>query len=531
MRRALLFLIPFLLPAEEWTVFRSGPFEVYTAQDPKHARATLNHLEQLRHTLGQSVSRPEMKLLWPVRVVVGRSTTPLLKETRDTLTGTLAKGAPIPAAWNRQLVRALIESSCGRMPQNFERGLESLYSTLQANGTLVTLGAPPSDPSPDWKLVHLLSVSEEYRGRLRTLLGNLQNGMDPTVAYKTAFEKTAAEIEQAAAQWPATATTRPNARAISPERDFLPRSVKPEILKLVLSDAQLAAGDQNACNNLPPGPDAQECRAWIAWHAGDETNARQLFASGTSARAAFHSGQFQKAMERKPDWPEPRYRAALAESDPAKRRALLKQAADAAPREAPIWQALAETQEKLSEFSDAARSWAAAERAAATEPDRAAIRARRAALTGQKLDYEEAERQRKIDERNAELNRLKNDALAQIKLAEAKARGQMQPLPEGTKIEQWWDPTNPPAKVEGTLERVDCLKGGSLRLAIRENPKKLTVLFVAAPNQLFLPGGGTLDLTCGPQRVKKKVIVGYQPQPPEPKTGVTGQASTLEFPK
>src|SRR5579864_578896 len=68
--------VPILLVAvgasaeDRWEAVKSGPFEVYTTGSNKIAREKLMYLEQFRETLRVITGKPEMRLVWPVRVLV-----------------------------------------------------------------------------------------------------------------------------------------------------------------------------------------------------------------------------------------------------------------------------------------------------------------------------------------------------------------------------------------------------------------------------------------------------------------------------
>src|SRR5258708_19077228 len=84
------------------------------------------------------------------------------------------------------------------MPTAFEHGLVEFLSSYEVNGIRITVGAPPTQPDLDWARIHLLVVDPEYFGKLRVLLYNLRKGVDEEPAYRNAFGKSRAEIEEQA---------------------------------------------------------------------------------------------------------------------------------------------------------------------------------------------------------------------------------------------------------------------------------------------------------------------------------------------
>src|SRR4051812_39627906 len=72
--------LPILLAAtilahaeDKWVQIKSGPFEVFSNNGDKPARDAINTLEQLRHSLGATIAKPEMKTVWPVRILLMKS--------------------------------------------------------------------------------------------------------------------------------------------------------------------------------------------------------------------------------------------------------------------------------------------------------------------------------------------------------------------------------------------------------------------------------------------------------------------------
>lgn len=455
-----------LAPADRWTLYRAGPFEVYSNGDEKVAKETLNLLEQFRHTFGTMLGKPELDAVFPVRVAVNKG----------------IKQPPVTRESLLDLGRTFIEDNAGRMPQGIEQGLVVLFSTLQVQGTRVTLGALPleGERNRDWARMHMLSTDDRFSGKLRVLLGNLQKGAGAEPAYGNAFAMKAAEVEKALDAYIAAnkfGTTQLNAKPINAQRDFY---AKP-------SDG-------------PP-------------------------ATAIEAKEFFAQGDFIKAAIANPKWAPPVFEMARKEPDPLKKIDLLKKAASLAPRNAAYWRLLAETQESQKLFPDAAKSWAAADRAAVNDEERAAFRAARMNLDQQRLDFASAEKKRIAEEKQRELDKLRDEAMTKIRAAEAKVN---RPLDAGQKVEQWWDGTQPTARLKGKLEKVDCLSGMA-RIAVRTDDRKLVQLLIRNPGKIVIEGGGDKALGCGPQRPPRNISVGYFPKS-DMKTATSGEAASIEFP-
>ena len=83
------------------------------------------------------------------------------------------------------------------------------------------------------------------------------------------------------------------------------------------------------------------------------------------------------------------------------------------------------------------------------------------------------------------------------------------------------------AKVEGTLQKFDCL--GSLgRLIIQTGDGKVVHILVGDPGKIQIAGGGDTTLVCGAQKDPRRVLVLYNPKINK-KMGTAGEAVSIEF--
>ena len=466
--------------AEEWVVFRTGPFEVVTLGEPKSARAVLNHLEQFRHTFAQTLGQTELKARWPIRITVGGKSTTDLVIDRDAYTATIAKNAAVPNQWNRALGDILLNDGVARMPESFERGLVEFFSTLNVNGVRVIAGATPPHPNFDWARVHLLMVSDQYRGRLRTLLFNLQKGNDPVPSYKNAFERTREQIDAEAKAWLAAgnfSTVALNAKAIAPERDFQARP----------------------------------------WNPAKKTE---------SAMDAFDRGDFAGAVRIKPDWPAAKVKLAALSTEPERTR-LLREAATEAQRNPEYWRLLAETLAGAAQYAESYRAWGAAERAARDEAERTKMHLARLALENAKLDFEDGQRLRKKEADAADLERVKNESLRTIRMAEAAANGKLGGPGGAPKPEAWWDDAKNEASVTGQLVRVDCA-AGRMTLVLKEGTKLSRVALPADAARLKVRGPDGFAFACGALATPVAMKVVYA-KPLKAGQGTLGDATAIEM--
>ncbi len=535
-------LLPLAAFADErWIEFRSGPFQVLTSAGDRSGREALNNLEQFRYALGKAVGNDDLKTTWPVRVLVSKSAQavpPAL--ARDTYTGALAANAPIPPGWFRGLARILIDSNCARMPAPIEAGIEAFYSTIEINGTKMTLGRPPgpSELTLDWARIHMLQVLPDYYGKVRVLLFNLQRGVEMEPAFRNAFAKTPQQIEEQAKAYLAAGNFQvleTSGRPLDARRDFTGYPAKPPLPEVAQADL---AGKYEALRNAAPA-EAHEGLGLADLKAGRNDEARKEFEAAvsdhtTSARAWYELARLandpakaHKAAELNPNWAAPHVWIASAEKQPARKLAELQTAAKLEPRNAAYWRALAEADIAANKFGDASKAWAAAENASVDDAERDQIRAARRKIEEQRLDYEAAERRRREEERQREIQQLKDKAMAQVRAAEQRANEGQAAAPANRKTVNWEDLPHASGSARGKLVQIDCL-GGPARLVIQEDGGGRTRLLIRDPSRVAVLGGGELQIRCGPQRAPRIVSVEFYPKK-DARHGTSGEVSTIEY--
>ena len=555
MRSLFIFLcLPWILSADEkWLELRSGQFEVLTTAGDKAARTQMTQLEQFRHALGTSLGKPDLKLLWPLRILLSGHVSPRAKPSsialaRDSYILAVTETGGLPPDRLQELALLLIAQNTNRLPGEIERGLVDLFSTLQVSGTHLVLGTPPANRSRDWARMHLLSVDPAYTGRTRVMLSNLEQGAELATAYRNAFEKTEAQVEKQVDAYMAAGqygTTTVSARAIS-AKDFHVNTADADVIKLAQADLLLATGSAQAeaAYAALHGPEAAEGLGLVALRANRKNEAKQLFESAVVSGSksprpwleaatlepdpAKAAKLFEKAGELNPRWAMPAFRWSTREADFDRRAILLKKAAALEPRNGEYWRILARNETDANRFVEAQKAWGGAERAAANREEREQIRQLRLNLQGQRADHEAAERKRKADEEAAELERLKNETMASIHEAESAANRKLNPngaVPP--KPVDWWNAPEGSAKVEGTLQRFDCL-GSQARLVILTSESKTVQLLARDPSQMSITGAGEMTLSCGPQKPPRKVLVTYSPKA-DKKMGTAGEPVTIEF--
>ena len=526
----ILLLASLLLPLsadEKWTYVRSGPFEVWTDGAEKQARVRLVEAEQFRYALGTILGKDDLKTVWRIRLLATkdrkRGAGGKLHRVRDLWLMTIPLDEPLTADFRRDLGRILLDSNCRAFSKEMDQAILDLLAPLEVNRTRLHLGVPEASARTlDWARVHLFVTDTELAGRSRVFFSNLESGGDSNVAIRNAFSKPVPEIEKLVAahfkqgDWPVKDLP---GRAMS-EKDFSLRQASPEMAALARAD--IGEGSYKDLDS----PDAFES-------AGDP--AKAVEAGSKSATAWFALAQvtkdsakarplFLKAVELNPLWGEPH--AALAKLGGG--AAEWTKAAQLDLRNVGYWQTLAEIYSAANQFNDAAKAWNGAQRAAASEAERERLRIARAHLEEQRADFADSERKRVVDDRAKDLERVKSESIMSIREAEAKTNARLDDgkAPVEGKVEKWRDgPGGPKQSVEGTLQRVDCLKG-PLRLIIKSADGKLLQLLVKDPAKVAILNAKEQTLGCGAQTPARKVTVEYQP-PADPRT--LGAVLTIEF--
>ncbi len=533
MRAIALLLLALPLFAENWQKINAGPFEIYTAGDVKAAKNLLGTLEQMRGQLADLTGTADLKPLWPIRVVISKTQRPSNLALTTNFYSLLLADAVLGNQQKYQIYSLLLSTNLGPLDPSLQEALLTVLSSLESERARVTVGAlpPAAQQTPNWVLMQYLITNEIYRGRIRVFLSNLMKGTDQPTALRNAFEKDEAALRaEAAAARPAFAPVTYAAKPILPERDYRAREITPADAQLQLAIAQLAdpkLRDQArlACAAKAPELEAQECLAAAYALLGEAAKAAEeadkskpptprllyLAAVGQPDRLK-HQQLLFAALQAKPIYPDAALAFASKENDPLKAFKALKAAAAAAPRDTNYQSALAKSAHTAEQFSDEAKAWAAAERAAFDPTVKEILR--QARLGAQDRRYEaEAEARREAEAaRLKDIERVRQESLRRVREAEARARGEMTPLPPGTKVEQWWDGETPTGAIAGLLARVDCMGGGKARMAIRDAVGKLTVFDVADPSKLILSGAGaeTFNFSCGVQKNQRKVKAAFK---------------------
>ena len=557
MRRiAILFALPLVLAAEDrWIKFTSGPYELYTDAGARAGREMMVRFEEFRHAVGEIVGEQDLQTQQPVRILLfknarGWTTPEPVAQGRDCYAIILEEKAAIPPALYTALANLFLNSNTNRMPAGFEHGLLEFFSTFDSKGVHITVGAPPPHPDLDWARIHLLVVDPQYYGRIKVLLYNLRQGVDEDTAFRNAIGKSAAEIEAQAKQYLAAGdfqTGTISGRPMAPTDQDLPeRPVSDANARLaradVLAGAQSQAVYRTLLNDNVKVAEAQEGLGLLALRAHNKAEALGHFAAAvqadsSSARCYIEYARLEpdnqkatqallKAAGINPKLDEPFALMAERDTDPQKRLAHWKAAAERNPRNPAYWKALAECYLAAHDYSGAANAWTQGEQAATDPAERARMRQSRLAIEQQRLDYEAAEKQREAEEQARETEKLKQEALAHVHQLEAKYNGGSTGSSSSSAAVPWWQGPKPSGKIHGVLRQVDCL-GKQARLTVEGDDHKTVRLLVADPSSIATSGGGEQGFTCGKQ-APRTVTIEYFPKA-NARTATAGEVATIQF--
>ncbi len=500
--------------AADWVEYRSGPLHVFSDAGDIKAREKLTQLEQIRYVLGALLGKTELTTIWPIDLVLFANqkeygTHALPQPLTDGGSATLAAW-PADTALPRDLLRAitqrLLEDNAGRMPEDIETGLCDLFSTIEVNATKVKIGAPLGDITGDrlrgWAKLQMLETQPEYSGKLRTYINNMQNAGEEDQAARNAFDMNATKLAALvdvyvkAGKFEAAPV---NGKALSPSKDFIEKNLDRATVDALL--AELVAGGKN----FPPD------------------SPRGLLEKNTMP-------SLELAIRANPKWAEPQFKIAALETDPARKIARLKMAASLAPRNAVYWQTLATAQASANLYADAEKSWTAAERAGATPQEKQQIHQAKLALEENRAEFDAAEKRRLMDEQARDLQRVKDNAAAEIHAVESAANERMAANNGNVKgaVKWYGDPTG--QKVSGTLTRVECLaSGGQMRLTIQQAGFPIRLL-VRNPKQLTVAAdSGEAEFACGVQKPARKIEVQHDGKA-DAKLSTMGDILVVKFP-
>ncbi len=532
------FLAAMPAAAADWVRFVSDPFEVLSRAGDRPARDTLAELEQVRYTLGMLLGQVDMRPVWPMRVVLFDSA----QEARGSRTGQwfekrdlwvlgAVRGQPLP---HRELVRILLESNTRRMPEEAERGLLDLLSTIRVDGVRVTLGAPVAKPDAAWARMHLLAVSPAYAGRLRVLFGNLQQGADWHAAYKNAFGATPETMQGEVEAYLAKGVfpVRQFSGATVSARNFQPRDFRPEYVETAVADlltgeAARAAYEQVVARHSADAPALEGLGRYREAVEAGSRSARCYLEFGKSLSEPARVRQaYARAAELNPRWAEPWALMASLDKDPPLRIQSLKKATELDSRHTGYWEALARAYEQARQIRLAAEAWGGAMLAARTPAERERFYQERVRLAEATAEKKVISAQTEAIQRRRAESRRMNEEWEEMKRRAAEPADPQDPE-SAVPVVEWWDDPRPKKKISGMLRQVECT-GASARLIIEDSEGRRTQLLVRDSGKIVIMGGGQTTLQCGLQNPARPVAVEYFEETGA-STKTVGEVSLVEF--
>lgn len=533
---------------ESWGECHLGPFRVISSAGDKPARDKLAELAQLRHGLSETIGMPDLDPIWPIHIVISSRDTPGDKFLlgRDAYEIALSPHGPVPDSVKADLARILLDEGTRHVPRSIEAGLIAVFSTLTVSGVHVTVGAPPPERTRDWARMEMLIADPQNYGEVHIFFSNLEQGATLDTAYQNAFQKKGTDIERQVDEYlrsGASGSNSLNALPLSEERDLRVHALDKSEGELARADLLLSTDAAAAARVYPSleGMPATEGLAFCALAGGNKDEARRLFSDAAqmgskNPRVWYELGRLETdATKKRADldksavlstrWDAPFLALADTEPGPVRRALWLKKACAADPRNTRCWVRLAQADEEAKQFDDAVKAWVLAENSASTDAEREQLRQSRYDAEQHRADYEIAERKREEAERQAEIDRVKNASLDEIRAAEAQANAKLGQTSAAGAV-SWSELTKSDASAEGTLASIECT-GKQMRLVVHTAAGAVRIL--ADPERLSLEGDvTTAKLACGAQDPARKVIVHYN-RIAGRRSGVIGQAVAIEY--
>jgi hypothetical protein len=521
---------------DRWKEFNIGPFFVATEGDETAARDALTQLEQLRWVLGGLLEARSLNAVWPMRVLLSDSA-----KANATTAGTefvlqngqyvllTAPGSHLPLG---QVAGILIEANTPRMPAEVESGLQQLFDSLEAHGSRVSWGGTPAHADLAWARVQLFATRFEYGTSFHIFLNALKGGSTVRAAERNAFGRDGEALEREAAANLARGGWEPvsvSGRPLDPKRDFGEHPLDSNLAAVYLADAQLSVNPQSAAAAYRSAVAAGGALAALGYEGlaqvarferkDPQPFLQQAIEAGSKSPPVFLAAALdlpenealpllKKASELNPLWAEPVFRQAQFISDLTAKETLIRKATQLDPRISEYWIELARTQTENGHAAFAQGSWLRAEDSARNEAERMRIHQLRMDSEQHRLDAADADRRREREAVHQADQRAQESQSDRIRAAEEKANlanDMAAGAPSPDEVVPW-NATVPKRKFQGLLLQVECLRTGA-RLSVKNRAGQ--TLF------LFLPDIAPLQLSCGAQKVPRRVSLSYLARPDE----------------
>ncbi len=528
--------------AETWIRVSSPPIEIFTDNGEKSARAVLHRFETLHRVFGESHIALSPA---PLRVFIFSLRSDFLAyeidknaaafylpgDDRDFIV--LYWGSALTSEASHEFLHRVVHQSSTPLPRWLNEGIAEFYSTVSTNSTTVrvggliesrlsvlarqrwlsaedlALGARSDGPifyAESWALVHMLTLSPQWKDGMPEFVKLLNDGREQREAFRTAFGKPMEDALAALHPYlrsPKTATVPlPPADEAEP---YQVRRLSPVDATLALADLALSTQHPalarslflNAARKNPESPAAAAGLGWLALAENRKDVAqreleRALALGYRDARVYFElavlkndNALLEQSLAIDPKLADAHFMLGTRATDTGNFAAAiehLRQAVAIQPRRFTYWHALGYAQAKSGDRQNAAES---------------ARRAVILASTGQE------------EEMAAALTLLASEAPP----IHVKKPAVVTPPS--------WQNRKGDARAEGTLTRVDC-GSAPVRLIISTGtPAQSIELNVQNPNEveLFNAEGASTTLVCGEQ--SRPVAVEY--------VAATGEITRIEF--
>lgn len=548
-----------------WLRLTSPHFEVLTDARERTARTALKRLELIHSVFAEAIGAKRPPL--PVRVFLfgsdrdyrafrlSRTSSAFFQSgaERDYIVLSDLGPETLRAAYH-EYVHLVLHHSAAVLPRWLEEGTAEFYSTLDVRSGRLVLGLPvanhlrllaaadwpvaaPETHDDDrekaalyyaqsWALVHMLNLAAPYRRQMPRFAELLDQTVPAPLAFEQAFSKpweaALADLRSylRAPQLPVVELLAADASAISIEVQALPQAAadlaQVELL-IQLDRPEQAAKLLDRAAKLDPGSvEIETARGLLALSQKRNQTAlghfrglieRQrapafvyleyaMLLRESGAREDEYLPFLQQAVGRNPNLAEAHFLLGLAaqrQGRHSEAAASFQRAAQVLPRQSYFWHALSVSLHQAG-AEDQAR--------------RAARKAAETASTKEQMDM----------------------AQAVLRLTTASAAPPAAPPRKPTvSTPESWKPRAGNTRIEGTLERIDCL-GASARFHVRSGGRPVA-LWVDRPGEVLLRTGTgiTFEFRCGLQR-PRRVVIDYEAKL-EPARKTEGVIAAIEFPQ
>lgn len=561
MRLLVLFLMAASAVSARWLRLDAQPFTLFTDGAEKSARQVLERLDLARRVFGRANPLPVRVYLLPEKLFrplrPGETTRGFYQSAAERDSIVLPHGGDDRVVFH-EYMHLVLHHTSGPLPKWLEEGLAEFHSTMEVSEGKVRLGRPiaghlrllhsapwltapqmaeVTTDSPlyrdrlkigtfyaqSWALVHMLRLSQAYRGGFQTFLKLVEGGESQAAAFQQAFGKSFSE---------AIADLKPyladqQLPVVDLRLEVPPSGLNVETVAISGADADLAYAELARDCERPGeaervyaslarqpvgGPLVETALGYIALAQDRLPEARARFEKAIAlgsrdAAVAFelamlvrdHGGGraaakplLERVVEWNPDFAEAQFLLGVEAAhenrhEEAVRR--IERAVSVFPRQSYFWHALSLSYRALGK-TDAARTAARRALDAAVTADQAEMA--RALLGG--------------------LNRSQTLAT---------------PAGPAVVVPESWKPKAGDRRLEGILEKIDCL-GQSARLFVR-SPAGSAALWVDNPGDVLMKNLSSLtfEFRCGAQK-PTPVVVEYRAQP-DVQRMTQGTVTAIEF--